>query len=98
MKTPLRLTAAAKRDVFKARAWYLEEAPAVADEFRDDLRTLMVRIEEIPTLYPVVHREVRRGNLARFPYAVFYRVRLEEIQVIAVMHQARDPRRWLGRR
>lgn len=38
-----------------------------------------------------------RALVHRFPYAIFYRQAAEAIQVIAVTHQARDPRIWRRR-
>ena len=98
MSRPLRLTSAAKRDVFDARYWYLEQAPEIDEQFREDLSATMRRIEERPEMYPVVHQDVHRGNLRRFPYAVLYRIQPQGIQVIGVVHHARDPRRWKRRR
>jgi toxin ParE1/3/4 len=55
------------------------------------------RISENPLIYPDVHRGVRRALVRRFPYAVFYRLRGEGVQVIAVLHQARNPPSWKRR-
>lgn len=43
-------------------------------------------------------RGVRRVNLRRFPYGIFYVVRPDEIWVLGVLHGARDSEAELARR
>ena len=44
-----------------------------------------------------VHRHVRRALIRRFPYGIYYAVDEELIEVIAVFHAKRDPKRWQDR-
>src|ERR1700738_108172 len=50
---------------------------------------------------PVWHGTTRKFPLQRFPYSIIYRVRPDEIRVIALAHQRRRPgsypRRTMGR-
>jgi hypothetical protein len=41
---------------------------------------------------------VRRALLGRFPYAVYYRLDSDIIDVIACLHTRRSPSRWRTRR
>lgn len=41
--------------------------------------------------------EIRRALLPRFPYAIVFLVRAEELRVLAVAHAKRRPGYWLGR-
>jgi plasmid stabilization system protein ParE len=52
------------------------------------------RIIRNPELYPVVYRTLRRAVVRRFPFAVFYEVTADEIQVVAIFHSRRDPETW----
>lgn len=97
MSWPLRLTAAAEHDLREGRRWYEKEAPHVAQRFRVEIRAAVSRIAEHPLLYPIVHHNVRRSVLRRFPYSVFYRIEDEAILVIAIVHQARQPQVWQQR-
>jgi plasmid stabilization system protein ParE len=56
-------------------------------------------IGENPTAWPVANRKrnVRKFLLARFPYAVYYVPRQDEILVLAVAHGARRPGYWRHR-
>lgn len=84
---------AAENDVRQARRWYLEQASGdVAADFRREVRATHLRIGGNPRLYPEIYRGLRRALVHRFPYAIFYRVRAEDVLVVAIVHQARDPR------
>ncbi len=52
------------------------------------------RLEQAPLLYGEVIAGVRCALLPRFPYGVFYAVRSDLVHVLAVIHNARSPRRW----
>ena len=52
------------------------------------------RLEQAPLLYAEVILGVRRALLPRFPYGLFYAVKGNLIHVLAVSHNARNPRQW----
>ena len=45
----------------------------------------------------VVHKQMRRANVQRIPYGVFYLVEPQQIIVVAVLHGRRAPRQWKSR-
>ena len=96
--TRIRLGAEAKRDVREARDWYADQKPGLDLEFRDELDRTLGRIRDFPESYPIVYKDVRRANLHRFPYGVFYHRRKGGLFVLAVASHARHPRRWQERR
>lgn len=49
-------------------------------------------VQKQPLAFRLVHRTFRRVLLRRFPYALFYQFEEDRIVVVAVLHQARDPR------
>jgi plasmid stabilization system protein ParE len=49
-------------------------------------------LAEHPLRFPVLHATVRRALTRRFPYAILFRLRDEQVVVLSVMHHARDPR------
>ena len=55
------------------------------------------RISERPESYRIVESTVRRALVRKFPFSVFYRILPEWIEVVAVVHQSRDPRTWQRR-
>lgn len=97
MTLPVRLTSAAAQDLALAERWYLDEAPHVLASFEEEIDRTFSLISERPELYQAVQSTVRRAPVRKFPFSVFYRVLPEWIEVIAVVHQARDPRTWRRR-
>ena len=97
MAAPVRLTPAAEQDILLAQRWYLAEAPHVLASFEEEIDKSVGRIGDAPESYQAVEAEVRRAPLQRFPFSVFYRILPEWIEIIGVVHQSRDPRRWRRR-
>jgi plasmid stabilization system protein ParE len=78
-----------------AIGWYLENVPQQVGRLAADLRETINRIRESPRLFRVVHRDIRRAALGRFPYLVWF-VYFDEIDtahVLAVSHHRQDPER-----
>jgi plasmid stabilization system protein ParE len=46
---------------------------------------------------PAVHRHVRRALIHRFPYALYFTLAADRIEVVAVLHTRRDPTTWRRR-
>ncbi|MCP4663962.1 MAG: type II toxin-antitoxin system RelE/ParE family toxin [bacterium] len=96
--TRIRLSVAAKRDVREVQEWYATQKPDLDLEFRDELERTLGHIRAFPESCAVVYKDVRRANLHRFPYGVFYHRRKNDLFVLAIMHHARHPRHWQRRR
>ncbi len=94
----IRLSSAAKEDVREAKEWYAERKLGLDLEFRSELDRTLDRIRAFPESYPVIYKDLRRANLRRFPYGVFYHRRPNDYLVVAIIHHARHPRHWQRRR
>jgi plasmid stabilization system protein ParE len=88
---------AARADILAAYPWYEKERNGLETAFLRAIRSAMDTVGENPEVYAVVRGDIRRVNLHRFPYALFYRFRAELIIVIACMRGRRDPKRWESR-
>nr|VFJ96960.1 MAG: Plasmid stabilization system protein ParE [Candidatus Kentron sp. H]VFJ97570.1 MAG: Plasmid stabilization system protein ParE [Candidatus Kentron sp. H]VFK03006.1 MAG: Plasmid stabilization system protein ParE [Candidatus Kentron sp. H] len=87
----------AEADIEEAARWYERQRDGLGDEFLDEASTTLAAISDNPSLYPVVHGNIRRALIHRFPFGMYYRVEEETIVVVAVMHGSRHPRRWQKR-
>jgi plasmid stabilization system protein ParE len=87
----------AEADIIEARTWYDEQEPGLGGSFRDAVALAIWQIAESPLSFPRVHDEMRRARVRRFPYAICFRVHLEDVVILAVTHDSRDPRRWQTR-
>jgi putative addiction module component (TIGR02574 family) len=54
-------------------------------------------IRRHPEMGPVIHRQVRRAVIRRFPYSIMYLIDADVVVVIAIFHTARDPKVWKRR-
>jgi plasmid stabilization system protein ParE len=82
------------RDLAGAYGWYEEQHAGLGEEFLVSVGASVGAIEQFPDMFARVHGEVRRAFVARFPYAVCYRVEPNRIVVLTVLHTARDPKLW----
>jgi toxin ParE1/3/4 len=81
-----------------ARRWYEEQQPGLGARFADAIDEAIERIASSPAAFPVVHGEIRRAVVRRFPYGIYFREHADELVIIAVMHGRRHPLRWQSRR
>jgi toxin ParE1/3/4 len=70
--------------------------PAAAAD--DVIQATLAAIAAHPESAPIVHRDVRRQLLRRFPYGLFYRIVEGQVVVVACFHAKRSPRLWRSRR
>ncbi len=82
----------------EAALWYEQRRSGLGDEFLQAVEATRKSVEQNPQLYPVIHRNIRRALLKRFPYGIYYVIRKDMIAVLAIHHQSRDPARWKRRR
>lgn len=59
--------------------------------------TTIAALEQNPFRFQVVHRNLRRVGLGRFPYGLFYAVSETDIIIVACIHASRDPKLWKRR-
>ena len=86
-----------KFDLADAYDWYERQEEGLGERFLDAFDSCVELIRENPRANPVVHRDIRRSLLRRFPYLVFYRAEADAITVIGCFHGKRDPRSWQER-
>jgi plasmid stabilization system protein ParE len=77
--------------------WYEQRQTGLGTDFLDEVEQVLAQIAANPARYGFADGDIRAGLLARFPYAVYYRVLSDRIRVLAVFHTARDPSAWQSR-
>lgn len=92
----LKFSGRAVREIGDAYAWYEQQSPGLGAEFELAFELQLKRLEQVPLLYSEILPGVRRTLLPRFPYGVFYTVRADLVHILAVIHNARNPRGWPG--
>ena len=87
----------AQADISNARD-YLEEArPGLGAKFLAQVRQTLERIESMPEMYGVVWGDVRAARTRKFAYIVYYVIFNDRVEVLAVLHGARDTSAWQSR-
>jgi plasmid stabilization system protein ParE len=97
MSHPLIVRPEAEEDLVEGRDWYEGQREGFGAEFLTAVEEVFNRIRETPELYATEYKSVRRTRMDRFPYIVYYRLVGDTVEVIAVQHGSRSPRRWRSR-
>ena len=84
----------AEAEMTAAARWYEERAPGLGAALLDEVEAAIARIAASPEAWSIVTDDIRRHVLHRFPFGVLYRVRSDQVFVLAVMHLHREPHYW----
>ena len=87
-----------RADLQNAFDWYEDELPGLGGEFREEFFRSYGKLCRGSLLYAVRFSNIRRLNLERFPYGIFYTVHENEIRVLAVLHGSRETKSILSER
>lgn len=79
-----------------AETWEYYEAirPSFAEDFLEKVDEALARAAEHPHADALVHRDLRRVRLTRFPHGLIYRVVGNTLVVVACTHPRQNPARW----
>jgi plasmid stabilization system protein ParE len=83
---------AAEADLDDIGDWIAEDNPLRAAAFTQRLRERCAKLGNMPQAYPLVPRH-EASRIRRCPfrdYLIFYRVRTEAVEVLHILHGARD--------
>lgn len=95
MNRRVRLTEEADRHLTEAASWYERQRAGLGREFLEEALSAFPLLAEHPSKYPVVHSDIRRAPMRRFPYGLYFRAEESQLVVVAVIHARRRPGRWL---
>jgi len=88
----------AEIEMNEAAAYYSSARPGLGEAFIAEVERAVGLVVADPLAGQLVDGLVLRRLLRRFPYGIFYRVRVDDIRILAVAHQKRRPMYWRGRR
>ncbi|MEW6574258.1 MAG: type II toxin-antitoxin system RelE/ParE family toxin [Bacillota bacterium] len=93
----IRFHPAGAAEVEAALLWYAERSPIAARAFATEVNACVERVREAPERWPRYLHGTRRYLFPHFPFSLVYRVRNEEIEIVAVAHHKRCPGYWKSR-
>jgi len=94
---PVILRHEAEVDVQEARDQLEAVRVGLGTQVLARVREVLARIEKMPELYGKVWQDVRAARLKQFRYIVYFIVLADRVEVLAVLHGARDPSSWQSR-
>jgi plasmid stabilization system protein ParE len=88
----------AKAELLDALAYYNHRTAGAGDRLLEDVLATADRICEAPFRWPVEDDGYRRWRLLVFPYSLRYDIATDEnIDIVAVAHDKREPGYFRGR-
>ena len=90
----IRFTSVAETELKEAMEFYEAAQSGLGAEFVTEVEATTRLIEAHPLAWTSISSRTRRCRTHRFPYALFYQVRTDELLVVSVADLRRDPKRW----
>jgi len=92
--TEVRLLREAEEELRAAAQYYESEQPGLGRALLRQVTLSCQRIADHPLASRVERGDVRVRAVGTFPYRIYYRVRPQEILLVAVGHRRRRPGFW----
>jgi plasmid stabilization system protein ParE len=87
----------ARDELAEIKRYYNRQQQGLGNAFRQEAEAAAKLILQRPLAWQVEIEPARRFLLNRFPYKMVYLVRADQIVVLAIMHQHRQPDYWVDR-
>jgi cytochrome P450 len=87
----------AESEMLEAYEWYDNQLSGLGADFLLEVNRVVSRIRRYPESTASSGEGVRRVQLNKFPYTLWYAIEEGEIIVYAVAHMHRHPRYWRDR-
>ena len=87
----------ARYELEQAVDFYESQQANVGLEFLEEIYSTIHRIIDFPQAFPPISKNARRCLTNRYPFAVIYQIRQNEIFILAITHLARKPGYWKER-
>jgi plasmid stabilization system protein ParE len=86
------ISLAAEADLEAIGDWIAQDSPQRALSFVQELRERCATLAELPRAFPLVPRYEHLGIRRRVyrSYLIFYRIEEQTVQIVRVLHGARD--------
>jgi plasmid stabilization system protein ParE len=74
--------------------WYASKAEGLGLRFTDEIDITVERIILNPDLYQNVIEGIRKIQVNKFPYSLFYKIEYDTLIILRVFHNKRKPVEW----
>ncbi len=99
MKYKLVITSTAQKEISDTLKYYVDRSVTAAKRFLDLLETSYNQLEQAPQHYSFFGDSliVRSLSLKRFPYAIIFRIKNDEVEIIGLHNSYQSPDKILNR-
>lgn len=97
MSLPVILRPEADADIQVIHSYLNQVNAGLGDRFISRLREALERIEAMPESYAVIWMDVHAARIKKYRHLIYYIVFSDRVEIIAVMHGARDASAWQQR-
>ena len=87
----------AQAEILQALTWYGERSRVAARAFVQELNSTVALAARSSETWPRSYGDTRHIVFPRFPFKLFFRMKGETIEIVAVAHQRRRPSYWHDR-
>jgi plasmid stabilization system protein ParE len=84
----------AQEELEQSIIFYKKQQAGLENRFIEAAEDAINKVCRNPLLYRKVDDDVRKCRLLHFPYAIIFRPRPSQIEIIAVMHLRKQPNYW----
>ena len=90
----VRFNSVAQSELKEAIEFYEVAENGLGAKFLDEVEAATERIKSNPLAWTRLSPRTRRCRTHRFPFALYYQIKSDEIVVVSVADLRRDPKRW----
>lgn len=87
----------ARSELRESIRYYRSQEPDLGRRFLAAVRETVELIRMLPLMFRIVEADFHQCRVFRFPFGLIYRVRNDQVQIVAVMHLHREPGHWKSR-
>ena len=91
------ITSTAEQDLDEIETFISEDSPSAALRFLDSLSELFLKLTDMPG---IGHKRAKCGkgirSIAEGNYVIIYRLKDDNLEILRVLHGARDPERVIA--
>ncbi len=74
--------------------WYELKVDGLGLRFTEEIDSTIERIKLNPELYPKAVENIRRIQVNRFPFSLFYQIEDDVLVILRIFHNKRKPIDW----
>lgn len=93
-KFELIISELAEQELNASKDFYDVQMEGLGNEFLTEIEKTIDRITAVPEQFPKIkNKQIRKAHVTRFPFSIFFATKGLIINVLAVFHQSRNPKK-----